>query len=234
MPKTVAILPIRGTKLNGEFLFNTYLGEKRLIDIKIDMLLSSKLLDQIVITSSEPTLKQHIEDNYKGHSKISFYDRPAALERYNVTLMGTIDYLFAQAEIAKHNFEAFMVLPLEYIFLKGSVIDDAINALEIFKSDSLLSVRPESTSLYQHHGNGMVSILEQAEFTQLEREALYKATGGVHLVKIDKYHEQQKTLPGKVGHIVVDSKTAHGIFSAFDLEVAKLLIKTDNLILKPN
>ena len=125
-----------------------------------------------------------------------------------------------------------MILPIEYIFLTGNVIDDAINVLEIFKADSVISVRPEYSSFYQHHGDGMVPIMEQSNFTQLEREALYKNTGGIQLTRTASYLKNKKILSGMVGHVVVENKTAMGIFSEFDLKLATLLIENEKSLIK--
>lgn len=229
IPKTIGILPIRSTSIGGQLLTSIDIGGTRLIDLKLQNLLSSKSLDLIVVTSAEQSIKEIIEKDYKAEKRIRFIDRPPSLARYNVSLRGTIDHILDNEDISSRHFEAFMVLPLEYIFLEGNVIDDAVNALEIFKADSLISVRPESATFYQHHGTGMVSIMEQASYTQLEREALYKSAGGIHLTRIAPYKKEAKTLPGKVGHIVVNQKTAHGIFSNYDLQIAHLLIQKENL-----
>ncbi len=231
IPNTIAIIPVRSTKIGGKILAFTELAGKKIIDIKIEALLKAHHLKAIVLTSSITEIKTYIQTTYADEDRVIFIDRPIELARYNVSLVGTIQHILGQEIIKKLNVEAFMILPIEYIFLKGTVIDDAINALEIFKADSLISVRPEYASFYQHHGNGMVSILEQQEnFTQLEREALFKGTGGIQLTKLAAFNQEKKILSGKVGHIVVDQQTGLGIFSGFDLRVARVLLNEKKLL----
>jgi CMP-N-acetylneuraminic acid synthetase len=103
--------------------------------------------------------------------------------------------------------------------MSSQLIDDAINTLTIFGADSLLSVRPDNSMYYQHNGNGMQPILNQERFTKLEREALYKGVGGIVLSTYEGFKNTGKMIHGKVGHIVVDQKTALGIFSDFDLQI---------------
>ena len=175
----------------------------------------------------------YIEKHYHQEGRVLFVDRPKELARYNVSLNGTIENVLEQDEIKNLEVEAFMILPIEYIFLPAAVVDDAINVIEIFKADSLISVRPEYASLYQHHGNGMNRILEQANnFTHLEREALYKAVGGIQLSKVEAFRKDQKIQAGNIGHIVVDQKSSIGIFSGFDLQLANLLLEQEKGILK--
>ena len=231
-PETVGIIPVRGTRIRGEMLAFKKIGGKYLLDIKLERTLQSKGLKRIVITSSVNEIKEHIHQNYANNDRIIFVERSAAQARYNVSLAGTIDQIISHESLKKYQIEAFMILPIEYVFLGGNVIDDAINVLSIFNADSLISVRPEYSTFYQHHGNGMTKIMNQSEYTRLEREAIYKSVGGIHLTKIDSYKKEKSTLPGKVGHIVVDQKEAHGIFSSFDLEIAELLMNKENRILK--
>ncbi len=102
-----------------------------------------------------------------------------------------------------------------------------MNTLTIFKSDSLLSVRPDNRMYYQHIGHGMVPILDQEKFTKLEREALYKGAGGVVVSTVSSFRTHGKMVAGKVGHIVVDQKTALSIQSEFDVYLAEKVFERD-------
>ncbi len=232
LPKTIAIVPVRDNTLSGSILAFEKLAEKTLIDLKIQSLLDSKHLDKIVITSSVPEIKNYIISNYLEEKRVVFINRPKELARFNVSLNGTIEHVLNHDTIKKLQVEAFMILPIEFIFLTGEVIDDAINVIEIFNADSLISVRPENASFYQHHGYGMTSIMEQANFTHLEREALFKAVGGIQLTKVKAFKKDKKILAGKVGHIVVDQKTAMGVFSGFDLQLAHMILENEKSTLK--
>jgi len=229
---TLAIVPIRDTRLKGKMLAFIELAGKTVLDLKLEGLLASSNLKKIVVTSFVPEVKAHIEKHYAGNSRITFIERPIELARYNVSLSGTIDYILNQYKDKDFSVDALMILPIEYIFLTGNVIDDAINVLEIFKADSVISVRPEYSSFYQHHGDGMVPIMEQSNFTQLEREALYKNTGGIQLTRTSSYLKDRKILSGMVGHVVVENKTAMGIFSEFDLKLASLLLENEKSLIK--
>jgi len=222
---TIAIIPVRDTRLKNESLAFIKLEDWHLLDIKIHAALGSSLLKKVVVTSDDQTTKRYIEDRYKAEDRVVFIERPSEMARYNVSLNETIEHVLQHPSLNSIGVEAFMILALEFPFLKAQDIDHAINSLAIFKADSLLSVRIERSTLYQHHGSGMVSILEQDKFTKLEREALYKGVGGVMLCTVNSYFQEKKLLAGKVGHVVVDELAAHGVFSQFDLEVARALAK---------
>jgi hypothetical protein len=80
---------------------------------------------------------------------------------------------------------------------------------------------------YQHIGHGMVPILDQDKFTKFEREALYKGVGGIVLSTVKQFASTNKMISGKVGHIVVDERTAFGVFTDFDLKILRSLYNID-------
>lgn len=222
--KTIAIIPVRDTRLKDETVAFLKLGEKLLLDVKVEAALNSKLLEKVVITSDDPRVATHISATYSENDRVIFIERPSEMARYNVSLHETINLILRHDKLAKVKIEAFIILAIEFPFLSGNDVDNAINTLAIFKADSVLSVRIERSTFYQHHGSGMVPILEQDKFTKLEREALYRGVGGLMLCTFEAYRKEKKLLPGKVGHIVVDELTAQGVFSAFDLEVARGIV----------
>ncbi len=112
-----------------------------------------------------------------------------------------------------------MTLALEFPFLEAETIDEAIDTLTLFKSDAVLSVRPDNRLYYQHTGRSLQPILNQEKFTKLERDALYKAVGGIVLSTVKNFFEHGKTTEGRISHIVVDPKTAFGVFGPFDFEI---------------
>lgn len=222
-PKTIGIIPVRNTKFYANQLAFVQVGGESLLELKIKSLLKSKLLDRIIITSEDESIENFVQERYANNEKVIFIARTSDLARYNVSLAGTVDLVLNHPNVSKRKPEAFMLLPIEYPFLKSEVIDDAINSLSIFNAESLISVRIERSTFYQHHGEGMVPILNQEKFTRLEREALFKAIGGITLCRVSAFNTKGKIVGGKVGHITIDEESAFGIFSDFDLKLAELL-----------
>lgn len=223
LPKTVGIIPVRNTRLYKNALAFTALGEKNLLDIKIGSSLQSDLLQKVVITSEDQLVLEYVKNKYASNKKVVLVERPEEFARYNVTLIDTIEHILNSKQFDISTFDAFMILPIEYPFLGSKLIDDAIHSLTIFNAESLISVRIERATMYHHYGEGMVPILNQENFKRLEREALYKGVGGITLSKINAFKQSRKLLSGKVGHIVVDEKSALGIFTPFDLVIAQLV-----------
>ncbi len=226
-PTVISIIPIRGNKNSKQFLAFEKLSEKYLIDWKIDESLKSKKVTHIVVTSPDATIGDYIQKQYPHTEKLSFVQRDIELARLNTNLLATIEHVLGTPRISDLLPKSVMIQALEFPFINAAIIDDAINTMEIFGTDSLISVRPDTSLFFQHHGAGMTPILQQDKFTKLEREALYRYTGGLSLSKTDYFTQHQKFIGGQVGHIVVDQKAAHGIFTQHDLKLAHFLAEQD-------
>jgi CMP-N-acetylneuraminic acid synthetase len=141
----------------------------------------------------------------------------------NIGLTDTVTDILSLQELEKFTVEAIMILAFEFPFVTSNIIDDAVHTMMIFKADSMITVRPETSLIYQHNGQGMHPILNQEKFSKLEREALYKYTGGLSLTDIHLFKKTAKLIGGKVSHVIIDQKAAHGVFSEYDLQLAKFL-----------
>jgi len=218
-PKTLAVIAIRNTYINGENLplieFEGYSFLERLIREANN----AAKVDHIVVTSDSVEIKEYFERGVLAsyRDKCSFIERPSQFARINESLSSTINYVLESDVLKDKNFEAIMTLAIEYPYITSDVINDAINTLTIFDANSLMSVRPDNNVFYRHDGTGLKSILNQEKYTKLEREAIYKGVGGIVLSRVDSFLETGKMLNGKIGHIVVGVKNAISIQSGHDL-----------------
>ncbi|MEO1436372.1 MAG: glycosyltransferase [Bacteroidota bacterium] len=226
LPKTLGILPLRGKRMKGQLLALIEMAGQTLIERKVSGILASRHLDHLVITVSDADLLQAIQPLFADEDRVTCVERPRELARPNISLQGTIENCLVHPAFASADYEAAMVLPIEFPFIDGEYIDDALHALVIFNADALISVRQESNIFYQHRGSGMEPILDQNKFTRLERESLYKGIGGITLTRLAGMRKHDVILHGKVGHVVVDQQAAMGIHSGFDLQLIRLLMET--------
>lgn len=219
VPKTVGIIPLRP---NYDLTFEPF-GKTNFLDWKISQLIHTEKLSLVVITSSDTEVEKYIKNNYKN-SKVQFIYRPKEIERINVSLFETLMYLKNHKEIKDKGYELFAFCSISTPFVDNNTIDDAINTLLIFKANSLISVRPEDSKFYSHTGNGMKAILNQDSFTKLEREAIYKYTGGIIIANAKSAVENGKLIHGEVGHIVVSEESSLNITSDFDKRMCNYLL----------
>ncbi|MDN5199979.1 glycosyltransferase family 2 protein [Fulvivirgaceae bacterium BMA10] len=220
---TIAIIPVRDYKNSKNNLAFETLGQKAIIDWKIEEVLNAKKINSIVVTSPDELIEEHVLSKYENNDKVIFIKREKRLARLNQDLMGTIDHVIEQETFRKNTPDAIMILGIEFPFISSTSMDEAIDTMEIFDTDALISLRPETNLFFQHHGDGMKAILNQEKFSKLEREALYRYTGGISLSRVDFFRKSGKFIGGQIGHIIVDQKSAHGIFTLYDLEIARFL-----------
>lgn len=218
--KGIGIIPIRNGENSVGF---KKIGDKDILFKKIEDAIASKHLTKVIVTASSNYVKDYVELHFGNEPKVEFLHRPEKLARLNINLTESIDYVLQEVDPEKKQFNAIAILALEYPLLSTFQIDDAINTMFLFGSDSLISVRLEHNMFFQHHGEGMIPILNQSKFTKLEREALYRHVGGVTVIRTTSFNKEGGLLVGKVGHMIVGQEASHGIFSKLDLEIAQYL-----------
>jgi glycosyltransferase involved in cell wall biosynthesis len=222
---TIAIVPVRGQKYNSKSVAFKELGEQSLLDIKLIELLKTNDIELIVVSSPDHDIKDFVELNYSENNKVYFHMRDEKLARLNTGLVDTVASILSIERINRLDPEILLVSSIEYPFVNSHTFEDALNTLAIFESDSLITVRAETSMFLQHHGHGMEAILGMEKFTRIEREALYRYSGGVIVVRTSEFSKNKALITGKVGHIEIDQKTAHSIKSEYDYNLAQFLHK---------
>lgn len=212
----ITIIPIR----DQEKYFYHIKG-KTILEMKIDSILKAKLPKQIIVTSSSNKIKKLVQHKYQDESRLKFLFRPKDLELQTKPLAETINYVLSKEDL---NFNTIQVISPDFPFIETYSLDDAVNTMYLFDSDSLVSVREDNHMFFQHHGDGMKPIFDQNKFTKLERETLYKSIGGISVVRRNIFHKTNEIITGKVGHLMVDEKASIEIKSKFLLNTVKLLL----------
>lgn len=221
LPATLAIIPVRNTFIKGQnWPLHIYKG-KTTLEHKVETCLAAKQVQQVIITSADKEILDFAKEKFSNLEQVFVVERPSEFAAPNQTLTKTIEQAVDYIEKQGITIQAIMSVSLEYPMLTTEVLNDMINTLVLFKSDAVLSVRPDNRMFFQHNGHTLQPILDQAKFTKLEREALYRGAGGVVLSTRDNFLENKNLLSGKISHVVVDSESSFGIFSAFDFNLFK-------------
>jgi glycosyltransferase involved in cell wall biosynthesis len=220
---TIVVIPVRNTHMKKKSwpLFKNAQG-LTLLEQRVQEALAANSTRMVYIISEDAELINFGRTVYEESLKVKVIERSAQLAGPNQTLSATVAMAVDSAESSGLKFENILTLTLDYPFTEASIIDDAVNTLHLFKSDSVLTVRPDNKAYYRHTGHGLSPILDQEKFTRLEREALYRAAGGIVLSTLKSFKEHGKVNAGKMSHVVVDELSAFGVFSEFDFELFQL------------
>ena len=216
--KTIAILPIRGLKINPRAYVLKKLKGKPLILWIIDSLLKAKNISKIVATSPDRDILKFLNKIYKN--KILLHKREDKLGGINIELDQTLKLASKFAAKKKIKFDYIFQLNYKTPFLKSEDIDGFINLIDFFKTDEVLGVRTELDLLYKHDGKGLKAI-NQSSNLKLERDQVYKGVAGIRVFKKSLIHNVKNTL--KTGHYILDQKSSHIINTDLDWKIANLI-----------
>lgn len=218
--KTLAIVPVRGKAFNMNSIALDPLSEyKTVLDAKLDELLKCSLVTDIIVTSSDPEVLNYVNTHYTD--SVRGIERPHAFARLNSGLVETIDYLLSNF-VDSNYYDAFLTVSIQFPLLKSYYIDNSIKALHFFSTDSVMTVRPDHSRFFKKSEKGLEPILNQEGFTKLERDDLYKYSGGIIVTRMKYYIEKRNFFGGMNGHVIIDEEASLDYSS----ELYKQIIKS--------
>jgi glycosyltransferase involved in cell wall biosynthesis len=221
-PDTLAIIPVRNRIFNGESWPLYKYNGKTVLDHRIATCFEAKNINHTIVTSSDEDVLNHLEVNYRNDSRLTILKRPERLESFDKKLNLTIDYAL-ENHSKKH--EAIALVSVEYPFVKSNIIDEALDTLKIFDSESVLSVKSSKGPYYRHTGKTLKAILDQDKYTSYEREALYQSVGGIMVSTMKAFQNSNSLIGERVSHLLVNDEYSFGVMNDFQFKLFKLMIK---------
>jgi len=218
----VGVIPIRGNAEDGCSLALRELGEHRLVDWTINSALKSETLSHVVLTTSDSEIVDYIRDKYKG--SVEVIRRPEEFETQNQGLANTLAYVVDKCQGIKVVPDALMVLSIESPFCNELYIDTAVYSMQLYSSDVVDSVIMDDSIFYFHNGQGLTPWKIDQDI-RLERDVNYKRCGGINLVRHTFLKETMLTIGGRMGHVVIDEKSAMSLRSEFDWDLLTMVAK---------
>ena len=97
----------------------------------------------------------------------------------------------------------------------------------MFDAESVLSVIEENSNFFRHEGDGLIP-LKYNKNLRLERELIYRETGGIHVVSGKYFRKNREILGKKNSHISLDSKSAIKVNNENDLVQLEALYDKKN------
>jgi CMP-N-acetylneuraminic acid synthetase len=220
---TVGIIPVRGPKADPSSPALKPLGGKALIDWTIEAALGARRLAAVLVTSPDDDLLDHVRAGFGD--KVITVHRDPSLALFNTYLSETLKHALEVYEAGHPPVDAVMQLAIESPLRAARHIDAAVEVMELFEVDAVIGVRPELDGFYRHDGRGLTP-LRQSSFLRLEQEEVYRDAGQIRLLTRQALHENNGTLKGRVGHVVVDQRAALRLRSRFDWVVVESLLET--------
>jgi len=217
-PKALAVIPMRArSSLRGNLALHEIAGQP-LIAYVIRTALATKSLDRVVVSTEDDQIAGAARE--LGAEVIM---RPAKLARPKTPIEGTI--MFVLSELAKEGYEPDIVAILHAIspMMKTSNIEEAIDSLLIYHTDSVISVVPDDTLHYTHDKYGLTPLFRKRK-VRLEREELYEENGAIYISRREVIRPES-FLGETVGHVVMTPEESVHIDSEFDLWIAERMLE---------
>lgn len=214
----IAVVPVRGRIIDPECPSLEDFGGIPLLEWTLREVDHAKQIQQKIVSTPDPDVAKYIEERGQGWS-VHIRSRQQAIE--NVPLRQTLIDILNQYQAACPADVVVQVTP-ESPFRTWRSIEEAIDTLKLFDVDLVVAVIPEDGQLYWHRGRGLepVSSLTQEQNLRLERERLYRKVGGLQVMKTDYLVNRENYKQPKIGHIILDKRSAAEIVDQRSLKEA--------------
>ena len=209
---TICIIPIRG--MNEDTVALKKIKGKIILYRIIDELKKTNHIKNIIVSSPDEKILKMIKKKYK--KKVITFKRKQMLARYNTPIIKTLVDTTKRLS-KKIIFDSILKLNVDHPLLNVQNYESAINIMNIFDTDEVITVKKENDGFYYHNGKGMMPFKNSTNLT-LEREEVYRKIGSMHLIR--KNCLLNYTKPKKTGHLIVDEISAHRIKNEQDLKIS--------------
>lgn len=220
IPKVMAIIPTRQeTNSPFDYALKNFAG-KPLIYYTLSEALKTDLLDKIVVTSDDEKALKYTS----GFNRLITIKRPTHLSLPNSPIEPTVNHVLNFLK-RNRNYEpyAIMLLYIHTPLRKCMHIENAIDTLLIFNTDSVISVCEDTNFYYRHAKHGLSPLVKQ-RCLRLERDALYRENGAIYLSRLPCINKDS-FLGKKVGHITMLPEESIKIDSELNYWLAEEIIQ---------
>ncbi|MBO6805954.1 glycosyltransferase [Thalassospira sp.] len=219
--RVVAVVPVRGKKMDPRSLELEELCGKPLIFWTIDSAVSTDRVDQVVVTSPDRDVLDIVSAHYDPKT-VQCILRDQSLADINTDLSYTVRDVLEQLQQNGATFEYCVTLLVESPFRNSLDIEMGIDVVAVFDTDCAVSVRPDLDNFYQHNGRGMQPIRRHAKL-RLEREELYREAGQIYVAKTSFLLAENQIIGGRIGHFIVHEPAALRLTSELNWKIAEKL-----------
>ena len=220
-PKVLAIIPVRDDSTATKPLTALRpLAGKLVLDYTIDAALKSGILDKIVVTSDSEAVLEYA-GRFQG---VEVVTRSTELAKPNSSIEPTVIHILSELETREDYLpDAVMLLFITSPLCKARHIQKAIDTLQIFKCDSVVSVHEDDSYFYRHGKYGLEPILKERKL-RLEREVLYADNGAI-ILSWTSAITPESFIGHAVSHILMAPEESFQIDTEFEFWLVEQILK---------
>jgi CMP-N-acetylneuraminic acid synthetase len=212
------IIPIRLRKYEQDTWPLAFFKESSVLQTKIEQCMQTRCAQHVVLVSDNLELVAQLTETYKHNAKVIVMSRPEEYASTRARIHLTIDLILANYP---HAVDAIGIVSTDYPYVDASVIDEAVDTLQIFKSDSVVTVSAGKGIYFRHNGQTLKPIFDLDQYTVYEREVIYSGAGGVLISTMASYRRNKRVTADRVAHVLLDQRQLFSVNSAFHYELFK-------------
>ena len=220
IPRVLGLVPAVGRSIYPQSDPFVELAGKPLLWHTLNEAGKATTLDKIVVSSEDDRVLEYA----RGFDGVMTLKRKAALTKSTARMEHIAQEVLTHLkEESGYEPDAVCTLYINTPLRRGEHIDRAVHAMAIFNSDSVISIQEELSPVYQHRRYGLAPVSKHTGQVRMEREALYRANGAIHLTRTGVI-QSDRLLGRKVGHIVMLPEESIKMNTEFDLWMAEKVI----------
>lgn len=223
--RVLAIVPVRGSVVDPSSSVLRTLGEQPLIDWTLNAALESHRVTDVVVTTPDDAVIFHVRAVFG--ERVIVIKRDSRLAAPNTYIEETLLDALARYRESGRDADAVFFLMVESPFRTARHLDSAVDIMELFETDCVVGVRPDNDLFYQHNGAGLVPLRKNPAL-RLEREELFRQTGGMVLVTVEHLMTMRRILSGRLGHVILDQRASHSLKTSLDWQIGEALARTQS------
>jgi len=199
------------------------LDGKPLIWYTLTEAIKTNYFDELIVSSENEEVLQYVKENFP---EILVSQRRKEHAKHEVSMPDLILDALNRLNLSHYtDDDAICVLAISTPLRKAKHIEHAVDAMEIFQVDTVLTIQEEFSPCYQHGRYGLEPInIESEGEPRLERNAIFKDNGSIVLSRL-KQIRSGLLLGKQVGHITMLPEESVKLNSNFEYWLAEKLIQ---------
>jgi glycosyltransferase involved in cell wall biosynthesis len=229
-----AIMPLRIRQIGEYYWPLEQVNGLPIYYFLINDYLKSSTINKLIVTTSSHDIITKGKSLFAENQKVAFIYRKHDFERMGVSLNPTINLVINYPEFDIKDSDIMVTCSPDYPFVGHQIIDEAVQNIQLFNADSVVSVRPDYANYYKHSGGGLVPVLDQQKFSKYERDLIYKYAGGIMVTIVKNYKRNKSMLSGRISHVAINQLESFHLETTLDYEMFKVLKDTCEIYVSSN
>jgi CMP-N-acetylneuraminic acid synthetase len=221
LPRVLAIIPTRDDSTTTQPpLALRQLAGSTVLDYTVDAALKSGVLDRIVVTSESQQVLEYAQ-RFDG---VEVIPRSSELGKSNFPIEPTVVYILSELERREGYVpDAVMLLFVVSPLREARHIQKALDTLQIFNCDSVVSVREDNSHFYRRGRYGLEPIIKERKL-RIEREIFYADNAAVVLSWTSAI-SPKSFVGSRVSHVLMTPEESFQIDTDFEFWVVEQILK---------